>query len=141
MSAGAVKVALFVGLVIVTVGGASTTMLTELVAVAPRLSVATAESVYGPAARLLADAEYGLLLLVSMPNEIVPLKNCTWATLPSLSEASAVIVISAGAVKVALFVGLVIVRVGSAFGLATVTLTGLEVLVAPRLSVALTVRV
>ena len=57
MSAGAVKVALFVGLVIVTVGGASTTMLTELVAVAPRLSVATAESAYEPAARLLTDAE------------------------------------------------------------------------------------
>ena len=50
-----------------------------------------------------------------MPNEIVPLKNCTWATLPSLSEASAVIVISAGAVKVGLLVGLVIATVGGVF--------------------------
>ena len=53
--------------------------------------------------------------------------------LPSLSVALAVIVILAGAVKVAPMTGLVMLTVGGAF---TVMFTGFEVVVAPRLSVA-----
>ena len=58
--------------------------------------------------------------------------------LPSLSDALAVIVIFAGAVKVAPFVGVVMLTVG---GASTVMLTGAEVVVAPRLSVARAVSV
>jgi hypothetical protein len=53
--------------------------------------------------------------------------------LPSPSEALDVIVMLAGAVKVAPLLGVVMLTVGGAF---TVMFTGAEVVVAPRLSVA-----
>lgn len=56
--------------------------------------------------------------------------------MPLLAEASAVIVILAGAVKIAPLAGLVIPTVG---GEPTVMFTGFELVIAPRLSIAFAV--
>lgn len=77
---------------------------------------------------------------MSSPSLVVPWKNSTLLTVPSLSEAAVSIVTLAPAEKVALLAGLVIVTVGGEFGALTVMLTGLEVVVAPALSVAFAVR-
>jgi hypothetical protein len=66
---------------------------------------------------------------------VPPWKNSTFWIVPSESSAVAATVMFAGALKLAPLVGLVMLTVGSA--LATmVTLTGAEVVVAFRLSVA-----
>ncbi len=56
-----------------------------------------------------------------------------------MSEAAALMVIAAGAMKVAPLVGLVMLTVGRVFGALTVILTALDVVTAPKLSVALAV--
>lgn len=75
--------------------------------------------------------EYGAI--VSTPSDGAPLKNSSCVTDPSLSEALAVIVMFAGAVKVAPLVGELILTEGGLLpaGL-TVTLTALEVAAASR---------
>ncbi len=58
-----------------------------------------------------------------MPNEVVPLKNSTLATVPSESEALACSVTLAGAANPVLFAGLVILTVGGLFWVAACTVT------------------
>src|SRR5688572_19682928 len=82
------------------------------VVIAPALSVATAVSTWLPTAKLAA-IEYGALL--SPPREVEPSKNCTWVTEPSASLALAWMVRFAGAIKLALFGGLVIETEGGWF--------------------------
>jgi hypothetical protein len=60
---------------------------------------------------LLQVKVYGAV--VSSPSFVWPLKNSTFVTLPSVSEAFAARSIVAGAVKVAPFAGCVSVTVGS----------------------------
>ena len=76
----------------------------------------------------------------SSPSLVVPRKNSTLDTVPSLSLALALIVIFAGAVKVAPFAGLDMLTVGAPFGASTVIATTLEVVLSPSSSVALAVR-
>jgi len=66
---------------------------------------------------------------------VPPWKNSTFWIVPSESRAVALTVMLAGAVKFAPAIGLVMLTVGKAFGM-TVTLTGVEVVVALLLSVA-----
>src|ERR1044071_6576036 len=75
-----------------------------------------------------------------MPREEAPLKNSTWLTEPSLSDAVAAKVNEAGAVNTAPLLGLLMVTVGVAL-LTTLTVMAAEVVDAPWSSVALTVRV
>jgi len=80
--------------------------------------------------------------LVAVPNRVVPLKKSTLVTVPSLSLADAVIVIFAGAVKLAPLAGLVMLTVGGELGgPLTVIVTAADVVAAPALSVALAVSV
>ena len=81
-----------------------------LVAVAPRSSVARAVSVYVPAATPLQLKPYGAV--VSSPSFAAPLKNSTFATEPSESDAVAARFTVAGAVNVAPSVGCVSVTAG-----------------------------
>src|SRR5512132_395666 len=81
-----------------------------LVVVAPRLSVARAVSVYVPAATLPQVKLYGAV--VSSPSFAAPLKNSTFVTEPSASDAVAARFTVAGAVQVAPFVGCVSVTTG-----------------------------
>src|SRR5882672_5622763 len=137
MLAGAVKTVLLAGLVIVTVGGVSTLILTAAeVALTPWLSVALAVNVCVPAARLARATPYGAA--VAVPTSVPPSKKSTFATLPSASLAVAFTVMLAGAVKTALLAGLVIATVG---GVSTLILTAAETVLAPPLSVALAVNV
>src|SRR5688572_23367788 len=77
---------------------------------AVRLSVAFAVSVKLPAGTSVHEKAYGDE--VSSPNFVDPLKNSTFVTVPSLSAASAVMLIVAGARKLAPFAGAVIDTVG-----------------------------
>ena len=74
----------------------------------------------------------------SSPSFAAPLKNSTFATVPSASDAVAARLTVAGAVKVAPFIGEVRFAVGSAL---TVIWTPALVVLAPRLSVARAVSV
>ena len=76
---------------------------------------------------------------MTVASRFAPSKNSTFAIVPSVSLALAVIGILAGATKVLLLAGLVILTVGGRFGL-TVTPIALEVVLAPRLSVATAVK-
>src|SRR2546422_527713 len=116
------------------VAGLTVTFTAADVAVAPRLSVATAVREYVPAGALLHEKLKGAV--VSSPSLVAPWKNSTLATLPS-SVAVAEIGNCAGAVKVAPLAGLVMLTAG---GLLTVMFTAADVVVKPRLSVALAVR-
>src|SRR5712692_725419 len=75
---------------------------------------------------------------VAVPTSVPPSKKSTFATVPSLSVAFAVRETLAGVVKLALLAGPVIVTVG---GVSTIILTAAEVVLAPRLSVAIAVSV
>src|SRR5579859_1879873 len=57
------------------VGGALTVMVTRFVAAAPALSVATAERLYAPPARLVTFTLNGFA--VAVPNNVLFAKNCT----------------------------------------------------------------
>src|SRR5206468_6373743 len=76
-------------------------------------------------------------LLESEPSRLDPSKKSTRLTVPSTSEAVAVIVMFLGASKLALFVGELIVTAGCAL---IVTMTGLDIVVLPKLSLALALR-
>src|SRR4030065_346171 len=106
MLAGEVNTLLLAGVVIATVGGTFTVMFTaaEVVAV-PRLSVALAVIWCAPAGALFQMVLYGAVVLV--PSNMPLSKNSTLVIVPSLSAASAVIVMLAGAVKALLFAGAV----------------------------------
>src|SRR2546426_1019390 len=122
------------------VAGVTVTFTAADVAGAPRLSVATAVREYVPAGALLHEKPSGAV--VASPSLVPPWKNSTLATLPSTSVAVAEIGMFAGAVNVAPLAGLVMLTAGGLFdrpGL-TVMLTAADVVVAPRLSVALAVR-
>src|SRR5207237_6757716 len=80
--------------------------------VAFRLSVAFAVIEYVPAATFVHVALYGLL--VTVPIDAAPLKNSTFETVPSLSDAVALSEIVAGSLYVAPFTGDVNVTVGRA---------------------------
>ena len=77
---------------------------------------------------------------VSSPSFVAPSKNSTFVTVPSGSAAVAVIVMFAGNVNVAPFVGLAMLTVGDRFAALTTILTAAEVVVAVALSVAFAVR-
>src|SRR5579862_2219446 len=79
---------------------------------------------------------YGLVVLV--PIDVAPAKNCTWLTVPSESLAVADTVIGEPGANVAPLAGAVRLTVGALF---TVIVTGADVVVAPRLSVATAVSV
>jgi len=84
------------------------------VVLAPWLSVAFAVSVCVPAARLTRATLYGAT--VAVPASVPPSKKSTLATQPLLSEALAVTETLAGAVKLALLAGEVMLTAGGAFG-------------------------
>src|SRR5712691_2862835 len=135
MFPGALKLALPVGLVSVTLGSEFTMTVTGAeVELAPWLSVSVAVSFRQPAAALLSVTLYGAL--VAAPTSFAPLWNSTFAIEPSLSEALAVTVKVAGAVRMALFPGAVMATPGKAF---TVIETGSERSVSPLLFVALAI--
>src|SRR5712691_10515795 len=97
MLAGAATTALLAGLVIATVGGVSTLILTAAeTALAAPLSVALAVNVCVPAGRLARATPYGAA--VAVPTSVPPSKKSTFATVPSLSEALALRETLAGAV-------------------------------------------
>ena len=79
---------------------------------------------------------YGLA--ESVPIGVAPAKNCTWLTVPSESLAFADTVIAAPAANDAPLAGAVRLTVGAVL---TVIVTGAEVVVPPRLSVATAVSV
>lgn len=142
MLAGAVKVVLFAGAVMLTVGGAllpTVTLTAADVVTADWLSVALAVKLWVPAVALASVAVYGDVVSAA-PIGVVPSKNCTFATEPgAASLAVAVIAMFAPTAKVAPFAGVVMLTVGGAL-FATVTVTAAEVVVAPWLSVALAVK-
>ena len=79
---------------------------------------------------------------MSSPSLVAPLKNSTFVTVPSLSVAFALMVIEAGARKVAPFAGEVMETVGGVVsGGPTVTFTTALLVKAPWLSVARAVKV
>jgi hypothetical protein len=105
------------------------------VVVAPSSSRATAVMEYAPAATFVHEIENGLD--VSDPIDWPLAKKFTAATVPSVSDALALIVIVAGAVNVAPLVGLVMATIGDALlALLTVTVAVAELPVAPVSSVA-----
>jgi hypothetical protein len=101
---------------------------------APPLSIATAVSVYVPAATPRHTIEYGALEAV--PISDVPAKKSTLTIVPSLSAASAARTMSAGAVAVAPDAGDFSDTVGAALGGVTVSATALDEAVALLSSVA-----
>src|SRR6266567_3813988 len=136
MLAGALNTALFAGAVMLTVGTASTRIVTAAeVVLKPRLSVARAVSACVPAARLARVTLKGAA--VAVPASVEPSKKSTLATVPSASEALAVIVTFAGGRKTALLAGAVRLTAGA---VSTVTLTAVEVVAMPLLSVAVAAR-
>ena len=79
--------------------------------------------------------------VVACPIFVVPWKNSTRLTVPSVSPAVAVIVTDAGAVKVAPLAGTVMLAVGGTFADGfTVIATTVDVVMPPELSVARAVR-
>ncbi len=72
---------------------------------------------------------------MSVPSSVVPWKNSTRLTVPSLSEALTLIVMLAGALKLAPVVGAVIATVGGLFGSA---LTSFELILSPAALLART---
>src|SRR6266571_4153594 len=137
MFAGAPSTALLGGAVMLTPGGASTRMLTAAeVVLKPRLSVARAVSACVPAARLERVTLKGAAIAV--PTSAAPSKKSTFATVPSVSDALALTVTLAGAMKSALLAGAVMLTVG---GVSTVIVTGAEVVAIAFLSVAFAVSV
>src|SRR2546422_10635706 len=126
-----------------TVGASSTVIEIGLdVVLAPPLSVATAESEYFPAGTWDHVTVNGAEVAVAI--RVPPWKNSTCVTVPSGSEALAVSVIVAGAMKIEPVGGLVIVTTGGWFmgplGGITVIETGSERVDIPPLSVATAVR-
>jgi hypothetical protein len=108
-SAGAEKTAPSGGLIIATeteIGATTVMFTTDEVAETPE-AVATADSEYEPAARLLKVRVNGGV--VTEPKDEVPLKKLTLVTVPPVAVASAAMLTSAGAVKTAPSGGLVIV--------------------------------
>jgi hypothetical protein len=109
------KMAPSAGEVMLAVGGVlpGLTVIVDatLVVAPPRSSVARAVSVYVPAGTPLQVKLYGAV--VSSPSFAAPLKNSTFATVPSASDAVAVRFTVAGGVKVAPSVGCVSVTAGS----------------------------
>src|SRR4051794_26103385 len=98
------------GEVIAALGGVLPALLTVIVAgalvvLAPNSSVARAVTAYVPAATPLQLKLYGAV--VSSPSFVVPLKNSTFVTVPSGSDAVAARLTVAGAGDVALFAGCV----------------------------------
>src|SRR5687767_10426508 len=85
----------------------------------PWLSVAIAYSACGPTAGLIQSTLKGALVL--SPSFTSLEKNSTLTTLPSGSEAVAFKGMFAGAIKVALLVGLVMAMTGDSFRLMTGT--------------------
>jgi hypothetical protein len=110
--AGAVKTAPLCGLVIFTESDVDATTLMFTTAEVREIppAVATALSEYCPAARLFNVRLKGDE--VSEPKGEVPSKKETLVTEPPLEVASATMVTSAGAVKTAPFVGLVMLTLG-----------------------------
>src|SRR5262245_12969643 len=101
-----------------TIGGLFVALVTTIltgveIAVAPPLSVAFAVREWLPPVTLLHVIRKGLF--VTVPNNVAPAKKSTRAIVPSLSEASALMVISAPAVNAAFSVGLRIATVGGLF--------------------------
>src|SRR5438445_3563774 len=103
----------------------------------PRSSLDTAVSAWLPTPRSTV-MEYGVSLV--SPRNVLPSKNETFVTVPSLSLAVAWMVTLVGAVMVVPFTGLALDTLGAVL-LATVTVTAAEVDVAPPLSEATAVRV
>src|ERR1035441_5842012 len=97
------------------------------VAVAPRLSEATAVTVCKPSAKPNAPIETVYGLVVRLPSDRSPSKNWTFVTLPSVSLAEAPMVIVSVLPKVELSGGLVMVTLGGTFATLTVTVTTTEV--------------
>ena len=85
-----------------------------------------------PAATFDQMKEYGAV--VSDPSSVVPERNATRVIAPSGSEAFAVSVTEAGAVKVAPDAGPVKVAVGAVFGARTMNVTELDQLLPPSAS-------
>src|SRR5689334_9270105 len=106
------------------------------VVVMPKLSDATAVRTWEPAAKVVERSNG---LEDTLPKEVVPSKNCTLVTLPSLSLAAAWIVTVVGPIKVVPSMGFAMLTEGGK-SLMTLIVTGAEVLVAPRLSEATAVR-
>src|SRR6185295_12059498 len=79
-------------------------------------------------------------LVVSVPIGVAPAKNCTWLTEPSESPAFADIVTAPPGAMKAPLAGAVMLTVGALFPV-TVIVTGADVVVPPRLSVATAVTV
>jgi hypothetical protein len=115
--AGAVKLAPFEGEVMLTVGALlllfTVTVTVDDVVLALLLSVACAVMLYVPAATPFQMNEYGLVR--SSPSFVDPLKNSTLLTVPSESDAVALIVMFASAVNEALLAGDVTLTVGATF--------------------------
>src|SRR5687768_12307180 len=135
------KEALFAGVVMLTSGG-TLELLTSMetppdVFTAAWLSVAFAVRMYVPAGTLLHTNVWGLVR--SSPSFVVPVKNSTLLTVPSLSVAFALMVTVFPVVKVALLTGLVMLTEGAAFAALTVMVTAADVLMPALLSIALAV--
>src|SRR5579862_9870591 len=109
------------------------------VVVALWLSVATAVSVWLPPVAGVQLMLYGLV--ESMPIDVAPSKNWTWVTVPSESAAFADTVMATPDANEAPLDGDVMLTVGGVFVVVTVTVTAVDVVVAPRLSVATAVSV
>src|ERR1039458_950149 len=105
------------------------------VAMAPRLSEATAVTVCKPSAKPNAPIETLYGLVVRLPSDTSPSKNWTFVTLPSGSLAEAWMFMVSVLPKLELSGGLVMVTLGGTFATLTVTLTTVEVVERPALSV------
>src|SRR5512140_3696111 len=106
------------------------------VVLAPRLSEATAVSVCKPSAKVNGAVEKLYGLAETLRSNTAPSKNWTFVTLPSVSLAEAPMVTLSVLPKTELSGGLVIDTLGGTFTAPTVTLTTLDVVERPRLSVA-----
>src|ERR1017187_3329942 len=106
------------------------------VVVAPRLSESTAVTVCKPSAKPNGPIETVYGLVVRLPSDTSPSKNWTFVTLPSGSLAEAWMVMVSVLPKLELSGGLVMVTLGGTFAALTVTLTTVEVVERPALSVA-----
>src|ERR1035438_7775687 len=106
------------------------------VPVTPRLSEATAVTVCKPSAKPNAPIETLYGLVVRLPSDTSPSKNWTFVTLPSGSLADAPMVMVSVLPKLKLSGGLVMVTLGGMLATLTVTLTTVDVVERPALSVA-----
>jgi hypothetical protein len=126
------------GAVTVTVAAQTVTPDAPDVAVAPRLSVATAVTLCEPIAAFVQLNVYFPLTSVPTPMDVAPFrKNSTFDRVPSLSVALACNATVSVALNVALLLGALSVIVGAAL---TTILNAVEVFVAPVLSVAFAVK-